>query len=428
MPNKLFLKPKSPDFNTESIFDWALYDLTGEQLKNGQPSTLEVIDQTLMQNGIEEARVILIWPSDWALSSKVTIPGNQTRYIQQALPFVIEDQVAQDIERLHFSIGTKDRNGQYPVISIDYALFESCVELIDTHLETASLYASYVDAELLPLAASNLAVFLGHDSALVHADSGQLIRLDVANIVTFLDILLAERDEDATSDIRVIEAQDSVSAMLIAELQQLQNVEILTQSTALTELEILAEGYFAEGSKSIDLCQADFKVNLSTQSHWKKWRVVAVIAGLGFLLQLGVFVGKGMYYQQQADMVAQQALTQYQKLVPGSSKISAARLPRILKGKLNQSRNMPAQNTDFLSLLGEAGHQFSQSQNKTKLAFKSITYNQQRGELVMEMQANSFEQLEALKKSIVSAGLGAKISSAVQEDNYFRGRISVSGS
>ncbi|WP_197475781.1 hypothetical protein, partial [Oleiphilus sp. HI0043] len=59
--------------------------------------------------------------------------------------------------------------------------------------------------------------------------------------------------------------------------------------------------------------------------------------------------------------------------------------------------------------------------------FKSINYNQQRAELVLEMQAQSFDQLESLKNAIVSAGLTAKISSAVQEKEYFRGRISVGG-
>ena len=43
------------------------------------------------------------------------------------------------------------------------------------------------------------------------------------------------------------------------------------------------------------------------------------------------------------------------------------------------------------------------------------------------MQAQSFDQLESLKNAIVSAGLTAKISSAVQEKEYFRGRISVGG-
>ena len=82
---------------------------------------------------------------------------------------------------------------------------------------------------------------------------------------------------------------------------------------------------------------------------------------------------------------------------------------------------------DFLDLLGEAGYQFDKSKFKQQIQFKSINYNQQRGELVLEMQAQSFEQLESLKQSIVGAGLGAKIGSAVQEKDFWRGRISVSG-
>ena len=81
-----------------------------------------------------------------------------------------------------------------------------------------------------------------------------------------------------------------------------------------------------------------------------------------------------------------------------------------------------------MALLGDTGFQYQQSKDKLKLKFNSINYNQQRGELLIEMRAESYDQLERLQKSIVSAGLSAKISSAVQEKEYFRGRISVSGS
>ena len=47
---------------------------------------------------------------------------------------------------------------------------------------------------------------------------------------------------------------------------------------------------------------------------------------------------------------------------------------------------------------------------------------------MLELRAKNYEQVGRLQQAIAEAGLTAKISSAVQEDGYFRGRISVGGS
>ncbi|WP_304439285.1 GspL/Epsl periplasmic domain-containing protein, partial [Oleiphilus sp. HI0125] len=80
----------------------------------------------------------------------------------------------------------------------------------------------------------------------------------------------------------------------------------------------------------------------------------------------------------------------------------------------------------FLTLLGEAGYQYQQRKNSTDIQFTALSFNAQRGELVIELRAKNFEQMDQLKTAIVSAGLIAKISSAVQENQYYRGRLSVS--
>ena len=134
-----------------------------------------------------------------------------------------------------------------------------------------------------------------------------------------------------------------------------------------------------------------------------------------------------MYLNTQSELVSHNALVEYKKAVSGANNISVDKLPRIIKGQLNQLNTVGAVKLDFLDLLGEAGNQFNSSSFKSSLIFNSINYSEQRGELMLEMHAQSFEQLEALKKAIVDSGLNAKISSAVQEKEYFKGRISISG-
>ena len=437
MPNKLFLRPKQTLQTSDPIFEWALYDLNHQQMKYGEDS-LETIDQTMMQNGIENIEINVFWPANAAFTTKVSLPGNQARFIQQALPFAVEEQLAQDVDKVHIALGEKNKDGEFSVVNIDQDLFTFYFDLINDVLPAYPLKGIYLDSDLLPLADETLVICISQQTSLLKNKDQRSIRLNTQNLLPYLDSLFLGQidEEEAESEafsisIYIEQSEEDVAKMLLAQIEQYPDVSLKTEVIQISEFELLCQHQLSakpQNKHSVNLCQGDFKVQTGTNNAWKKWRSVAVIAGLGFLLQLGVFIGKGMHYEKQALAAGQQALTEYKRIVPGSKRITLAKLPRVLKGKLNQKRSAQSVDLGFLSLLGDTGYQYQQSKDRTKLTFNSINYNQQRGELLIEMHADSYDQLERLQKAIVSGGLTAKISSAVQEKEYFRGRISVSGS
>jgi len=435
MPNKLFLRPKQALQTSEPLFEWALYDISHSQMKYGAQDSLETIDQTLMQNGIESTELIFLWPSNAAFSTKISLPGNQTRFIQQALPFAVEEQLAQDVDKVHIVLGEKNAKGEFFVVNIDRDLFSFYFDLINDELPSYPLQGIYLDSDLLPTKDESLVIFISKEITLLKNKDLRSIRTSTQNLLPYLDSLFLgqideESDENELFSVMVYieeNAQDN-AAMLIAQIEQYPNAAIEKEVIQFSEFELICQNQLHRGVKALNLCQGDFKVQSETNNLWKKWRAVALIAGIGFLLQLGVFIGKGMHYEQKAEAIGSQALAEYKKIVPNSKRVTIAKLPRIIKGKLNQKNSGQSVDLGFLALLGDTGFQYQQSKDKLKLKFNSINYNQQRGELLIEMRAESYDQLERLQKSIVSAGLSAKISSAVQEKEYFRGRISVSGS
>jgi general secretion pathway protein L len=432
MPNTLFIRPTKINQLDEAAFEWALYDVAGVQLKYGSNAALDMIDQTLMQNGIENVEIVGFWPANAAFSSHVSLPGNQTRFIKQALPFAVEEQVAQDIEQIHISLGAKTQKGDYSVINVDRSLFSSFFDLLNADLNELPLKGIYVDADSLPLEGEDLSLCLSKDSVLIKDKLLRLIALKPDNLISYLDSLFLGQVDEPSEDVFEIKLRVAAdyldqSKMLIAQIEQYPNISLHVEEFGVTELELLCDNYFHNKQIPVNLCQDDFQVARQSGGSWQRWRSVAVIAGIGFLLQLGVFVGQGMYLNEQSQHVGERALSSYKKMVPNSSRVSLAKLPRIIKGKLNQKNAGGATEMDFLDLLGEAGYYFNRSQFKQTLRFKSINFNQQRGELILDMQAQSFDQLESLKQAITSAGLSAKIGSAVQEKQFWRGRISVSG-
>ncbi len=434
MPSTLFIRPVQVYQIDECEYDWALYDVAGEQIKVGSSMPFSMIDQTLMQNGIENVDLVALWPAYACFSTSVSLPGNQARYLQQALPFAVEEQVAQDIEQIHIALGDKNASGEYSVINTDKSLFAAFFEYLESeNLSEFKLKSIYCDADLVPLTDEDLVVLLTDTGVLIKGADKKLIATNDDNLIPLLDSILLNTNEEETDSnqlslrVFVTPGRADDYQMLCAQLDQYPNINTIVDQTSLSEFELLCESYFNQSKTLTSLCQGEFQIVNASSNTWRKWRAVASIAFIGFVLQLGAFIGQGVYYQKQADVVGEQAVATYKKIVPNASRVSLQKLPRIIKGKINQSNAEGLSESGFLELLGEAGYQFNKSQFKSQLSFKTISFNETRGELVMEMQAKSFDQLESLKNAIVSAGYTAKISSAVQEKDYFRGRISVSG-
>ncbi len=440
MPNTLFIRPVHlgdtlPD--SEKKYEWAIYDVAGNLLKHGTKASLDIIDQTLMQNAFEHVDIIGLFPTQSALSTLVSVPGNQTRYIQQALPFAVEDQIAQDIDEVHLVLGDKTKSAEFNVTCIAHSLFSEFFDALNDEEMVGVLKAIHLDSHLFGADQQGIRIILSETTAMIIQPSGQVACVQAHNLIAYLDCLLLKNGKvDAEQpihtdpqEIEIIVEKSGLAAsqMIIAEIQQYPNITVSLNELDQSVFEYGCSEYFKLKKSPINLCQGPYQLSSRSQGAWYRWRSVAMIAGLGFLLQLGVFIGQGIYMEKQAEMVASEALKHYQAAVPGVKNISVEKLPRIIKGQLNQLNAQGKAQLGFLDLLGEAGFQFNINPNKSSMAFSSINFSAQRGELLLEMHAKSFEQLESLKKAIVEAGLNAKISSAVQEKDYFKGRISVGG-
>lgn len=430
MPHKLFLLPNEPYRANDSQYDWVLYDLKGLKVAGGKSSALDQIQQILMQNGAESVKAVLVWPGNLSFFTRVTVPGKSARFLQQALAFAVEDKVATDIELLHFATSKGTSKSSVNVHCIEKALLLGFYDDVAGAKPEIILNSGHVDADLLPLETFDTVVSLDGEWALVRSE-GQSLRIQTQNLTPLLDsIFLTPSDEaEQTHRVKVFDHNngDSDHKILLAELEQYPGVELEVESLGISLLELLAESYFHSGAPSIDLCQGDLRIQAEGGSNLRQWAWVAGIAALAFFIQLGVFVGKGMHYQAQADDFGQQALAAYQQAVPSAQNVSVSRLARIIKGKLRESKSSVA-DAGFMTLLGEAGYQYQQRKKSGDINFTAISYSAQRGELVVELRAKTFEQMDQLKNAIIKAGLTAKISSAVQEDQYFRGRLSVSQS
>lgn len=66
-------------------------------------------------------RVVVLVPSPDVRLSSVTVPARGAAKVLQAAPFALEDQLADDVETLHFAIGPRQADGSHPVAVVSRA-------------------------------------------------------------------------------------------------------------------------------------------------------------------------------------------------------------------------------------------------------------------------------------------------------------------
>jgi len=433
MSYRLYVRPIAPfqalegDL-TSQLFNWALLDASGDSQAHGNGDSRENIEQTLAQNDLEAVRLIGLIPGEEALFCLADIPAKQSRFIQQALPFAVEEQIAQDIESVHLAIGPHTDRG-YQVAAIDHRQMGHWLELF-SGWDHVRLEAIYPDASMLPITEGGWSICLDGDAAMLANDQGEWLSVQSRNLAMFAQTLAAPPSEEVVAEAPVtLFATESEFDHLQADIALLKGAPRLAvkeQTLELMPLELLAHAHHHHLCDPINLCQGVYSVRREKNGLFGVWKPLVAVASVWFILQVAVEVGFGYYHNQQAEQVKNQAMAVYREAFPNDRRTHAGNVRRVVQGQLNQ---LQARGTDagFIALMKYTGSEYTRLAGSDSFVFNSVNYSQSRGELVVDVRADAYGKLSALRNGLTDKGLEAQIGSVVNESDGARGRLTVSG-
>src|SRR5690554_437348 len=423
MSVRLFIRIPTAELQPElwQTLEWAVYRPNGERITAGTSSLTE-LDSLLQQNGLRDVELTLLVTAQTVLSCHARIPARQARYIQQALPYAVEENIAQDIDSMHLAAARKPDKGVYNVLAVSRSHMDAWIEFAQSL--GYGLVGIYPDAMALPYEANQWSLSLEGEQALLRYGVNDCVRLAKFNLLPYLD-LKVQAVEDAAEPVSlrvfVNEVEAEENAVLLAQLQQIPNLKVTQENIAISSFELLCES-FQRQTGLINLCQGAYTVKTERQSRMQHWAPVLWIAATWFVLQVGINLGTGFYYQQKANELHEQARALYLNIFPNERRVTDIR--RSLEGKLRASQTAGS-SASFLGLLSDAGYQLMQQPNRQSFTLRSLNYNRQRGELSMELQAGSLEQLDQYKQAMATVGYNVEIGSAIREQNAVRSRINI---
>ncbi|MCG8613460.1 MAG: type II secretion system protein GspL [Pseudomonadales bacterium] len=167
MAYKLFLKPitlpaalgeEAAGLSAEPLFNWVLTDATGERIADGAALSVQGIATVLQQQNVSQASVIGVIPAERVFTAEVAVPAKQQRYVAQALPFAVEELLAEDLEEVHLVPGKKNKNGKYPVAVINKAYFSTVLDTLKS--SNLVLDQAIVEGDMVPWQDGTVSVIL----------------------------------------------------------------------------------------------------------------------------------------------------------------------------------------------------------------------------------------------------------------------------
>lgn len=220
-------------------------------------------------------RLVLLAPADEVLLTTATVPIRNPARMRQALPFALEEQVADDLRELHFAAGARDASDQVPAAVIRHDRLQGLIApLAEAGLVPEAVYAEH---DLLPTE-PNASVWLIEGSRCMVRHPGQP---PLAVEAEDLDELLMLGDPRLTAS----EGGAHLTVYLgPADRDRLgEGLESLRDELASLELRLLRDGPLgllapraAEG-KAINLLQGEYAAKNGTDKLWRPWRNVALL-------------------------------------------------------------------------------------------------------------------------------------------------------
>ncbi|TXI33171.1 MAG: type II secretion system protein GspL [Aquipseudomonas alcaligenes] len=332
----------------------------------------------------------LVLPVEAVTVCLVQLPTTKARWLQKALPFAVEELLAEDVEQFHLSVGGQLADGRHRVYAVRRAWLTDWLALCGSQPPQRI----EVDADLLSEEGSQL-LCLGERWLL--GGSGEA--------------RLALRGEDWPQ---------------LAELCPSPRVARVAPGQAapvhVDEVHELAAplAWLARQQAECNLAQGPF-ARREPSGHWARWRPLAALLGLWLVLQWGFNLAQGWYLQREGERYAQASEALYRELFPEDSKLINLRAQ--FDQHLAEAQGGGQQ--QLLQLLDQAAAAIGEEGARVQV--QQLDFNAERGDLALNLQASDFSALESLRTRLQEAGLAVDMGSASREDIGVSARLVIGG-
>ena len=382
--------------NSGQSADWIAVDDNGT--RRSSPATGSLADAA---KDVGERSVILLVPAATVLTTSVYIPVKGGARLRVALPFALEESLAEDVETLHFGVGRRRDNGRLPVSVVARTQMTEWLDLLDS----AGISAAKIVPENHGLARipGTLSMLVAEDLLMFNdgADSEFSMQgVKPSDVLAVAGVLDNESDEES-------DGGPPGHLMVYCEPGDESRFEhdwnALRQTMASVDINLLPDGVLPRlavtvaAGHGVNLLQGLFGAKVEYATVFRPWRHAAML--LLALVLLG-FGGKAVdYYRlaQEQTALKNQFTDEYRQIRPDDDRDIVD--PISIVNSMRRSLGATSSSGTFLPSL----HQLSLAlQQNSSAQVEAISYRA--GVIDVRLTAPDVATLDSIQKIVGSTG------------------------
>ncbi len=385
---------------------WAVADDRGSLASDPVAGTLAEASAA-----VEGRRSTLVVPGNDVLLAEALVPGGSQARAMQAIPFALEDQLADDVDKLHFALGNKDRDDNYPVAIIDRstmdAISEQCQEagLRPTSIVPETLALPRLEA--IDIGEVSWTALLDEDQAVIRLNGYKGFATDTSVASFMLEGAKGDLAEDSSPLLTIYTTDPETNLVVPAGVDtELRDCE--------SRLALYAEGLASE--PNINLLQGSYNPKTQFDKTWKPWRWTAALAAV---LVGTLFASKWFDYRalkSEESYIDREIATAFESALPG---VRMQRPRRQIQDAL--SGDGTGNTSNFTNQLAEIAASLS-TQPQTKVR----TIGFRNGSFDLDLNTDAVPTMDALKSELSKRGaLELTLRSSNREKDTVRARVRI---
>lgn len=392
------------DIEDSHFVKWIKLDEEGVPITRGAEARLEQVS-SITQN----ANVIVLLPLEQMLLTKVNTRARKQKHLQKAIPFALEDELADDVDNLHFALGQRYGENDYPVAVIDKYTLDKIID----ELAEAGIYPDLLTADVfgLPFRENTWTLLIEDERALVRTEKFQGFTIDLHNLQQML-----------TSSLRQAEVTPAELNVYCCDEQQ-QGVKKLNLPISINELDDCPPGLFADGldeNECINLLQNTYKKKDKKHRQFGAWKVAAMLfSGWLALSFISVFLDHARLSKQEKKL-DNKIVQIMRQTFPDMKNVSADSARTKMEARLKNfiDTNSAQSQAGFMELLAMSGESMKQA---GKVDIDNMSYRE--GKLNMNVKSADVQILDTIKQSLKSKNYVTDIQSANTQGNSVEAKL-----
>lgn len=385
--------------STESPLCW--WDEEDSKEVCGSPQDLASINNS--------GQAVVLAPAEAMLTLQASLPPMPPQRLRQALPYVLEEQFAGDVEQMHFASGPRRDNDTVPVIAVEHTMMQQWLTLCEeAHLKPQAIYH---EALSLPWSEGEWTLLLESDGGLLRTGRESGYALAAEQWSDLLALAWEQRDVATVHTLKVYDARDTDAASPMPELVG----ATISHERCEHPLRLLSEGCT---QNPVDLMQGPYSRKEKMSRLWAPWRATAVLLGIWVGIHLLTAVFDYVTLSSQDESLYKQTEQLFRTTFPEIKNVTNPRVQ--MERRLTALSDGGSANA-FTILLGGVGEAIKGSDG---VSLQGLRYRQ--GSLELELELDSLPKLDQFKAALARHDLAVEVRSATAEGEKVEASIVVS--